>query len=89
MGHNRSDQVETMLYRLAASPGLRSLLAMPPRSGHLIRPLLALDRSAIRLAIGDVTAFAEDPTNEDLSFARNRIRHRLVPELELINSAGS
>lgn len=87
VGHNRSDQVETMLYRLAASPGSRSLLAMPQRSGHVIRPLLALDRTTIRLSIGEVTAFAEDPTNEDLTFARNRIRHRLIPELERINSA--
>ena len=43
-GHTASDQVETVLYRLAASPGRRALLGMPARSGRLVRPLLVLSR---------------------------------------------
>src|SRR5579862_4473426 len=38
--HTASDQVETVLYRLAASPGRRALLGMREREGDLIRPLL-------------------------------------------------
>src|SRR5215207_11005481 len=39
-GHTASDQVETVLYRLAASPGRRALLGMAAREGRLVRPLL-------------------------------------------------
>ena len=44
-GHTASDQAETVLYRLAASPGRRSLLGIAERSGRLIRPLLVVTRS--------------------------------------------
>ncbi len=43
-GHTATDQVETVLYRLAASPGRRALLGMPERSGRIIRPLLHMTR---------------------------------------------
>ena len=43
-GHTATDQVETILYRLAASPGRRALLGMSPREGRLVRPLLELTR---------------------------------------------
>ena len=85
IGHNRSDQAETFLYRLTSSPGVRSLLAMPPRSGNVIRPLLTLDRDLIRRTLGSVD-YADDRSNLDVTFARNRIRHKVMPELEQINS---
>ena len=84
VGHNRSDQVETFIYRLVSSPGARSLLAMPPRSGNLIRPLLTLDRGLIRTMLERVT-HSEDPTNDDPAFARNRIRLEVMPALEQVN----
>ena len=43
-GHTASDQVETILYRLAASPGRRALQGMVSSEGRLIRPLLAVTR---------------------------------------------
>ena len=47
-GHTASDQVETILYRLASSPGRRALLGMERRSGRLIRPLLDVTREQAR-----------------------------------------
>ncbi|MCB0867227.1 MAG: tRNA lysidine(34) synthetase TilS [Solirubrobacterales bacterium] len=87
IGHNRTDQAETFLYRLASSPGVRALLAMPPRSGRIIRPLLGLDRGTIRQMLEDVTPWAEDSTNDDLRFARNRIRHGVLQDLGKVNPA--
>ena len=43
-GHTATDQVETILYRLASSPSRRALLGMAPRDGLLIRPLLGFTR---------------------------------------------
>ncbi len=81
-GHTRSDVAETVIYRLATSPGSRALLAMPPRSGRIVRPLLALTRVETReLATATGLPFADDPTNADPAFARVRIRERLLPEL--------
>ena len=85
-GHTRTDLAETVIYRLASSPGRRALLGMPPRRGRLVRPLLELGRADTRrLAEAAGLAFADDPTNEDIELARNRIRLRVLPELTAIN----
>src|SRR5437868_1668486 len=39
-GHTASDQLETILYRLASSPSRRAVLGMRPREGQLVRPLI-------------------------------------------------
>jgi tRNA(Ile)-lysidine synthase len=87
-GHTASDQVETILYRLAASPGRRALLGMVPAEGLMIRPLLELRREqtgAYCEARG--LPWREDESNEDHSFARSRVRHLLVPALREIHPA--
>ncbi|HEX9482550.1 MAG TPA: tRNA lysidine(34) synthetase TilS [Solirubrobacteraceae bacterium] len=87
-GHTASDQVETILYRLAASPGRRALLGMPAAEGRLIRPLLALTReqtAAYCRTRG--LPFSEDASNEDPRFARTRVRHGLLPALRAVHPA--
>ncbi|HZA88938.1 MAG TPA: tRNA lysidine(34) synthetase TilS [Solirubrobacterales bacterium] len=87
-GHTRTDVAETVLYRLAASPGRRALLGLPARRGRLVRPLLSIERSDTRrLATAARLPFADDPTNLDRSFARNRIRHEVLPALREVNPA--
>ena len=46
--HTASDQAETVLYRLAVSPGSRALRGMSPRRGRLVRPLLGVTRDEVR-----------------------------------------
>jgi len=87
-GHTASDQVETILYRLAASPGRRALLGMPAAEGRLIRPLLAVSReqtAAYCEARG--LRWREDESNDDRRYARARVRHELVPALRAVHPA--
>jgi tRNA(Ile)-lysidine synthase len=82
-GHTATDQVETILYRLASSPSRRALLGMRRREGRLVRPLLAFTRKqTAAYCIARGLAWREDESNDSDAFARNRIRARLVPALE-------
>jgi tRNA(Ile)-lysidine synthase len=86
VGHTASDQAETVLYRLAASPGRRALLGMQPRSGHLVRPLLTVTREetgAWCRARG--LAWRDDASNASGTFARGRVRHGLLAALEAVD----
>ena len=81
-GHTRTDQAETVLYRLATSPGPRSLMGMAPRNGRLVRPLLDVSREDTRKwCITWGLDWREDSSNEDPRFARSRIRHEVLPAL--------
>jgi tRNA(Ile)-lysidine synthase len=88
-GHTASDQVETVLYRLAASPGRRALLGMAAREGRLVRPLLHLTReqtAAHCRARG--LSWREDSSNQDSArFARARVRHGVLPQLRAVHPA--
>ena len=87
-GHTATDQVETVLYRLAASPGRRALLGMPAREGPLIRPLLEVTREeTAAYCAGRGLPWREDPTNDSPAFARNRARHGLLPALRELHPA--
>jgi tRNA(Ile)-lysidine synthase len=89
-GHTADDQVETILYRLASSPSRRALLGMRPHDGRLARPLLGFTRA-------ETTSYCEerglpwrdDSSNAELSYARNRLRHGLLPELAKIHPAAA
>jgi tRNA(Ile)-lysidine synthase len=87
-GHTRTDVAETMLYRLATSPGSRALQGLPARNGRVVRPLLSLERERVReLALAASLPFADDETNDERRFARNRIRAEVLPVLREINPA--
>lgn len=84
-GHTRTDLVETLLYRFAVSPGARALRTMEPAGGGIIRPLHELERTRTRsLARACGLPFADDPTNAEDRFARNRIRAEVLPVLREI-----
>jgi tRNA(Ile)-lysidine synthase len=88
VGHTASDQVETVLYRLAASPGRRALLGMPERDGRLVRPLLSSTREETAAHCRERgLPWREDPSNAEPEFARNRVRHELLPALRSLHPA--
>jgi tRNA(Ile)-lysidine synthase len=87
-GHTATDQVETVLYRLAASPGRRALLGMRARDGRLVRPLLGVWREQVTAHCDERgLQWREDPSNASGDFARNRARHGLVAELRRLHPA--
>jgi tRNA(Ile)-lysidine synthase len=87
-GHTASDQVETVLYRLAASPGRRALLGMREREGRVIRPLLAVTREETAAYCRERgLPWREDPTNDSPAYARNRVRSDLLPALRSLHPA--
>jgi tRNA(Ile)-lysidine synthase len=86
--HTASDQAETVLYRLASSPGRRALLGMEPRRGRLVRPLLGATREEARAhCTTRGLLWREDPSNADRRFARARVRHGLLEELRAVAPA--
>lgn len=87
-GHTATDQVETILYRLASSPSRRALLGMAPRNGRLIRPLLGFTREQTSAYCEERgLAWREDESNASDAYARNRIRQDLVRALESVHPA--
>lgn len=90
--HNATDNAETMLFRMARGTGLRGLCGIPEArpfgGGLVIRPLLSMSKEEIlSYCQSHQLSFVTDTTNSDTSYARNRIRHRILPELTKINEA--
>jgi tRNA(Ile)-lysidine synthase len=87
-GHTSSDQVETILYRLASSPGRRALLGMVASEGRLIRPLLGVSREqTAAYCEARSLSWREDASNDDEEYARARVRHGLLPALRAVHPA--
>lgn len=84
--HNRDDQAETILYRLAKYASPRGLAGMRPRDGDLARPLLSLGATEIRdyCRAADIE-YGEDVTNATQLYARNVLRLEVLPRLEALN----
>jgi tRNA(Ile)-lysidine synthetase-like protein len=95
VGHTADDQAETILMHFLRGAGVYGLRGMLPRTPAgawagvaqadevaIIRPLLGITREGTEAhcrAAG--LRPRRDPTNEDLSYFRNRLRHRLLPNL--------
>ncbi len=92
LGHTADDQLETIVFRLARGTARRGLGGMHRRTEVegllLLRPLLDERRAGLREhATGRDLEWREDSSNEDLSLARNRLRRRLLADLQQINPA--
>ena len=86
--HNANDNVETMLLHLIRGSGLQGLTGIRPRRGKLIRPFLTTTRAEILAYLREHSLpHVEDSTNADTAYARNRLRHQVIPLLEELNPA--
>ncbi len=92
VGQTATDQVETILYRLASSPSRRALLGMRPRErltdgeGSLVRPLLDFTReSTAAYCEARGLGWREDESNASDAYARNRVRSKVLPALSEVH----
>jgi tRNA(Ile)-lysidine synthase len=87
-GHTASDQVETILYRLASSPSRRALLGMRAREGRLVRPLLGFTREqTTAYCVERGLQWREDESNRSDAYARARVREALIPAFKAVHPA--
>jgi tRNA(Ile)-lysidine synthase len=92
LAHHRDDQAESVLIALSRGAGLPGLSGMPARMVRhgvvFSRPLLHGSREQLRVFLASrMVAWIEDPTNADIRYVRNHIRHELMPTLARVTSA--
>jgi len=82
-GHTKSDQAETVLFRLLRGAGNAGLAGVLPVTNEgLVRPLLDVERTEVEAWLrARGISWREDASNADERYSRNRIRHELLPKL--------
>ena len=98
-GHTGSDRSETVVLQLARGTDLAGLSALRPvrplhateaEGAQLRRPLLGFSRTETAQICQDLAIpIWEDPSNQSLAFARNRIRAEVMPVLEQLHPGSS
>ncbi|MGI9644600.1 MAG: tRNA lysidine(34) synthetase TilS [Ilumatobacteraceae bacterium] len=81
-GHTADDQAETLLLALCRGAGATGLAAIRPAPAHPILRLRRADTVGLCAELG--LRVAEDPSNSDPRFRRNRIRHELLPLIDRV-----
>ena len=88
--HTRDDNAETVLLHLMRGSGLRGLCGIPPVRGSVIRPLLDVSRAEVEAYCAENgLSFVTDSSNASGAFARNRVRHEILPAMRTVNPAVS
>ncbi len=87
VAHNLNDNIETFFINLLRGTGLNGLTGMSPRHNNIIRPLLFATRTEIdAFATAEKIKYREDSSNAEVKYTRNRIRIRVLPEIEKVNA---
>lgn len=91
LAHHMEDNAETILFQMLRGSGITGLCGMQPVRQHergyfFIRPLLFLQRQQIEFFLKErEQKYRTDATNQDVTYARNRLRNRVFPEFVQIN----
>ena len=88
--HTKTDNAETILYRIAKGTGLNGLEGIREyrklNDMNIVRPLLSFSRAEIEAyCLQNELQPNNDSSNQDTRFARNNIRHNIMPRLREIN----
>jgi tRNA(Ile)-lysidine synthase len=88
VAHNLNDNIETMLINLTRGTGLKGLTGMRPSGRGIIRPLLFATRQSIaEYCKENNVIYRDDRSNSETIYARNKIRHLIIPVLREINQS--
>jgi tRNA(Ile)-lysidine synthase len=86
LAHHQNDTIETILLNLVRGTGIAGLHGILPKNGHLVRPLLFLSRHEIaQLVKTNGYLYVEDSSNSSTKYARNKLRHEVIPKLQELN----
>jgi tRNA(Ile)-lysidine synthase len=86
LGHNADDQVETFFINILRGTGPKGLSGIPPVRANIIRPLIEIERREIEEFLDkNGINYIIDPSNLKDIYLRNRLRHKIIPELKRIN----
>lgn len=90
LAHHQNDQAETVLFHLFRGSGIKGLTGMRPVRDCYIRPLLCTSREEIEACLTEHQIdYVTDASNFDTEYARNKIRHDLLPMAEAEICRGS
>ena len=85
-GHTMNDFVETFLINLLRGSTIDGLVALKPKRGYFIRPILAFKKEEIVEFLNkNSIEFVMDRSNMDKKFTRNKIRLDLLEKLKEFN----
>ena len=85
--HNLTDNIETLLFRLARGTGLKGACSIPAVRGKIIRPFIEVSSGEIRKWCNDNNIpYRVDCTNSDSAYSRNLIRLEILPLFEKLNA---
>jgi tRNA(Ile)-lysidine synthase len=80
--HHLDDQVENWVFSSING----SIRLIPYRNKNIIRPFIVTEKADFtKWCVRRNVEWMDDHSNTDLRFARNRIRHRIIPEIKLVN----
>jgi len=87
LAHHADDQVETCLFNFLRGSGAAGLAGMKPLAQahglEIVRPMLGLTREEITAFVAKWNIpYREDLSNADVAHTRNRLRSRVIPEIE-------
>lgn len=86
VAHHKNDLAETMVFRMVRGTGTAGLSGIRPVNGNIIRPLLGTEKGEILEILGSLGQdYVEDSSNREEQYSRNRIRHRILPEMQRLN----
>ena len=82
--HTLSDSLETTLFNMMRGTALKGLCGIPEKRGNIVRPLIELTRREIEeYCKENELYYVTDSTNNADEYTRNRIRHKIIPQMQV------